>query len=933
MPHATVPVPRVLFIDAYDSFSNNIISLVESTLNVKITVVKIDERLDDLASFLRPFAAVIAGPGPGHPKNLADVGLFNDLWTLENRNLLPILGVCLGFQSLVLSFGGKVEVLPQPRHGIARKIRSNNQSIFKDITDIVSVQYHSLHATIGGISAEDVFRTENLANFLNGKFEYSQLQPLAWDLETENQFTDSLDAQNVNPAAILMAVAHKTKPFFGIQFHPESICSNTNARKVLNNWWESVRDWNSVHRDISLERIQIIPKYDLSVFHKILLHEQKALCDVGGLFGYNAVKNGSKSTTRHPDRLLEAQLTINGSAKNHDASAETIPPPPNSVKPVKHKLLSQSVNSASLTVPSVCATLRLQKAEIILLESELYQRPDVGTHSIIGIITPTSLKLEYNVGASIVRHVQGGVATSVSLQRFDGNIFSYLKHYMKHHKAEGGESGVPFWGGLMGYITYEACLETINIHASTDQSSHNLDCEQNPDLSFVFVERSIVFDHQQQRLYVQSIRPYDHDWVLRIASHLNQRITFSDDVTYLAGSFPAKISKPDEYNYKSKIRSCQRSIRSGDAYELCLTTQSKVMAVSSIPAWSLYLRLRMHNPAPFSAYVRLGGLTLLSSSPERFLRWSRPAMDAKNATNATRIPAPLKTITCQFRPIKGTVNRTPKDPTSLPVTLTQATAILSTPKERAENLMIVDLIRHDLHGVVGSGNVHVRKLMVVEEYATLYQLVTVIEGTLHVRDSEDDKTTGDVDDSWEYSNEESTGSAATNHTSDFQGVVKTGIDVLAASLPPGSMTGAPKSRACQLLRALEDRPRGIYSGVLGYLDVGGGGDFSVVIRSAFRWDSAKANLDLGDPESDGKGRQSRNEHGEETGHDSKESENRSGTNTETNAIFGDTWHVGAGGAVTSLSTEAGEWEEMIAKMKSTMGIFEKKMHRSEKKYV
>lgn len=929
MPHAIVPVPRVLFIDAYDSFSNNIISLVQSALNVKVTVIRIDERLEDLALFLRPFAAVIAGPGPGHPKNLADVGLFNDLWTLDNQNLLPILGICLGFQSLVLSFGGKVEALPHPRHGIARKIRSNNQSIFKDITDIISVQYHSLHATIGGLSAKDMFRTENLANFLDGKTEVSQLQPLAWDLETDNQFTNNSGAQSLNPAAILMAVAHKTKPFFGIQFHPESICSNSSAQKILNTWWESVQDWNRVHRDTSFQRVQITPLDDLSVCHNVFLLEHKVSYDVGSPNGYNAVKSCLKSTIRHPDRLLTAHLKINGNATNQDVSDEMISPPSNSIKPVKYKLLSQSFSSASLTVPGVCAALRLQKAEVILLESELHQRPEVGTHSIIGIITPKSLKLEYNVGASIVRHVQGGVATSVSLQRFDGNIFSYLKHYMKHHKAEEGESGVPFWGGLMGYITYEACLETINIRSDTDQNSRMVDCQQNPDLSFVFVERSIVFDHQQQRLYVQSIRPYDNDWVHKVASHLNQRIAFSKDVSYLTGSFPAKTSEPDEYNYKSKIRGCQRSIRKGDAYELCLTTQSKVMTVSSLPAWRLYLRLRMHNPAPFSAYVRLGHLTLLSSSPERFLRWSRPAMEAKIATSVTRTLAPLKTITCQFRPIKGTVNRTPKDPTSLPVTLAQATAILSTPKERAENLMIVDLIRHDLHGVVGSGNVHVRKLMVVEEYATLYQLVTVIEGTLRVRDSEDDKITRDVDDSWEYANEASTGSATTNHNSDYQGVVKTGIDVLAASLPPGSMTGAPKRRACQLLRALEDRPRGIYSGVLGYLDVGGGGDFSVVIRSAVRWDSAKADLDLGDPEPDEEWRQSRNEHDNEAGHGSHESGNGSGTNTETNATFGDTWHVGAGGAVTTLSTEDGEWEEMIAKMKSTMGIFDSRLDAHE----
>lgn len=126
--------------------------------------------------------------------------------------------------------------------------------------------------------------------------------------------------------------------------------------------------------------------------------------------------------------------------------------------------------------------------------------------------------------------------------------------------------------------------------------------------------------------------------------------------------------------------------------------------------------------------------------------------------------------------------------------------------------------------------------MTVEEYAIVYQLVSVISGQL---------------------------SPATS-----------GVSVLAASLPPGSMTGAPKKRSCSLLTDIEsNRPRGLYSGVLGYLDVGGGGDFSVVIRTAFKY-------------------------GEE-----------------------DVWRIGAGGAVTVLSEPEAEWEEMLAKRESLLKVF------------
>lgn len=149
--------------------------------------------------------------------------------------------------------------------------------------------------------------------------------------------------------------------------------------------------------------------------------------------------------------------------------------------------------------------------------------------------------------------------------------------------------------------------------------------------------------------------------------------------------------------------------------------------------------------------------------------------------------------------------------------------------------LVVDSLTLTNNPLPSVENVHVPQLMAVEEYATVYQLVSVISGTL------------------------------TPETS--------GIPVLAASLPPGSMTGAPKKRSCSLLTEIEShKPRGLYSGVLGYLDVGGGGDFSVVIRTAFQYG-------------------------------------------------GGDWRIGAGGAVTVLSEAEAEWEEMVAKRESLLKVF------------
>ena len=320
---------------------------------------------------------------------------------------------------------------------------------------------------------------------------------------------------------------------------------------------------------------------------------------------------------------------------------------------------------------------------------------------------------------------------------------------------------------------------------------------------------------------------------------------------------------PVESSYKAKIRACQDFISAGDSYELCLTNQVSVRVKSrlSSTSWPLYLRLRHLNPAPFAAYVRLGSLTLLSTSPERFMCWSRPLQ--RDGSHSTSV--------CQFRPIKGTVSKARKTSTGELhiLDLAEATSLLSTTKERAENLMIVDLIRHDLHGVVGSGNVSVEKLMVVEEYHSVFQLVSVIKGRLE--------------------SSSSPLGVLRNSAIEEKGQqkIKTGIDVLAASLPPGSMTGAPKRRSCELLQTIEEhQPRSIYSGVLGYMCVGGRGDFSVVIRSMFKWDSSG----------------SQEEGREETGGE-------------------DEWHISAGGAVTILSSEDGEWEEMKLKLMSTMKLF------------
>jgi aminodeoxychorismate synthase component I len=225
----------------------------------------------------------------------------------------------------------------------------------------------------------------------------------------------------------------------------------------------------------------------------------------------------------------------------------------------------------------------------------------------------------------------------------------------------------------------------------------------------------------------------------------------------------------DRETYLAGIDACMAALEAGETYEVCLTNRVRLPAVED--PFDFYLWQRSRNPAPYSAFLRYGDLAVASSSPERFL-----TVDADGWA--------------ECRPIKGTAPRS-ADPAQDQLV---AKALAEDEKTRAENLMIVDLIRNDLGRVSEPGTVQVPQLMAVESYQTVHQLVTTVRGRLRA----------DVD----------------------------AIDAVRACFPPGSMTGAPKIRTMELLDELEWSARGVYSGALGYLTVDGRADLSVVIRTA-----------------------------------------------------------------------------------------------------
>jgi para-aminobenzoate synthetase len=410
-----------------------------------------------------------------------------------------------------------------------------------------------------------------------------------------------------------------------------------------------------------------------------------------------------------------------------------------------------------------------------------------------------------------------------------------VQQVIESKKAQGGHPDSPFWGGFMGYLSYEMGLGTLSL-----VKNKTLNRGPSPDVSLLWVQRSIVVDKLTGTIYIQSIRKGDFEWIsamvqtllcLESASGLQGDADTSELASALA---TARIALPDENAYKRDIQVCQSYLRAGSSYELCLTTEAQISFPSnkSPETWLLYRRLQKHNPAPFSAYLSIGKTKILSSSPEQFLVWDR-------------------NCSIDMIPMKGTVSKSGPS-----MTLAKASAILASPKESAENLMIADLIRHDLYSAVGSlggASVEVVRLCEVVEHETVFQLVSHIRAQppISKQASEDEKQ---------------------------QQAIHYGLRALRQCIPPGSMTGAPKKRSCEILCELERRPRGVYSGVLGYLDVGGGGAFNVCIRTAY----------------------------------SHQDDDRDGMQT---------WRVGAGGAITVLSHVDAEWEEMRTKLDSTLRAF------------
>ncbi|KAJ5934026.1 hypothetical protein N7454_006355 [Penicillium verhagenii] len=758
------PTKSVLYVDAYDSFSYNVVAMLEETLAVKVTVMTIDSDWPDgnMHEFLRHYEAIVLGPGPGNPNLPKDVGIMRDIWNLQEAELLPIFGICLGFQSLCLHHGVPIERLPYPLHGQVHHISTSSNDIFHHLSDIEVTLYHSLYANLDAL---DTYQTSSV----------NDLDFLAWF---------SLENDSNQGKKIPMAVRHRQKPFGEFNFTPNHA---NQKRKPANNCSKIAYS--------ALPETIITPQDETSSFPDV---------------AYDMLRWSSSTSPVSAHRSLE----------RGDWTAETISEVFN--KPGSPTVVFQSDNR----------------------------------YSIVSIPSPGSWRLEYSVELQ-----------KLSLYQLHGNyqvleksltviqLWDALRYLMDMKKVSSGSIDSPFWGGFLGYFSYElglSCLphpkESTQISTPCNSSSNGSNVDDPPDVSLLWCERSIVVDNETGNIVVQSTRTSDDStssWLDEAFQLLKGQSTSQDnteesDLEFLDSILHhGIISFPDETDYKKRIAACNAELEAGESYELCLTAETSItlpVPVSEsdrvVFPWKLYRRLKKYNPARYSGFANLGPVKIVSSSPECFLDWDRVS-------------------TLEMKPMKGTVRKTPD------MTLAKAKEILSSTKEMAENLMIADLIRHDLYGICGSGGVRVEKLLEVEDYGHVFSMITHVKGEVRP-------------DQPGYSVRHIPQLKSSN-------MAVHGLTTLQRCLPPGSMTGAPKERSCMHLKTIEGRRRGVYSGIMGYLDLGGGGSFAVMIRMAFTCSSDQDKEQI--------------------------------------------WRIGAGGAITTLSTPEGEWQEMLTKLRTVGNIF------------
>lgn len=388
-----------------------------------------------------------------------------------------------------------------------------------------------------------------------------------------------------------------------------------------------------------------------------------------------------------------------------------------------------------------------QDKTVSLLDSGM-NAENLGRYSFIGLNPFTTFK--YENGSCFINGKKIGEA----------DPFEEIKKLLGMYKIK-NDTSFPYIAGAMGYFSYDLAriIEKLPVSA--------LDDVKIPDCYFYFYDNAIIFDNLKGNTFITALGILKNP--KNSIKELKEKILKGNQVKYkeVEGSSTKFISNFEKNKYKKTVEKVRNYIREGDIYITNLTQRFKCKVTKK--PYEIYRDLRHINPAPFAAFMNVEDFSIISSSPERFLK--------------------IENNIVQTRPIKGTRPRGKNKEEDI----RNRQELADSGKDHSELLMIVDLERNDLSKVCRPNSVKVKNLFTIEEYSTVFHLVSTITGKLKQ-----------------------------NNTS---------IDCLKACFPGGSITGAPKVRAMEIIEELEPTRRGIYTGSIGYLGFDGNIDLNIVIRT------------------------------------------------------------------------------------------------------
>lgn len=548
---------------------------------------------------------------------------------------------------------------------------------------------------------------------------------------------------------VAMSLRHRTRPIFAVQFHPESICAGSAGRQLVGNFLRLCGG------------ITGPPPARLGF---------KLAQPAVSSSPYTLLATKLATTTRTGEELFFDSGLFDHSGRMWLDSSSGLE------RGSRFSVLCSSVGPIAEQLECFVLGKRMRAEDTNLELSKM----DACTLRVNG--------KQWVFGRDLFTHLSGRVKAYRPVQvELTGNA----------GKRRGGFELLPFsfacgFVGVLGYGLRKLCgVKPAAIPANVEYVPHP---HTVPDAALFLASRAVVVDHADgDAMYVLTLvndgcALEQAEWTTTVAKYLSPSsaaATAAPKRPRVARQSVQLASNRSESEYELDVETCLGHIRNGESYEICLTNQVKGTVGGGVDLRALYCTIRESNPAPLSAYFEFAPkLAILSSSPERFI-----SVDSTGVVLS--------------RPIKGTCKRS-KDPEQ---DLLLKQQLVGSEKERAENLMIIDLVRNDLGRVCEVGSVQVPDLIVCESFSTVHQLVSTIRGQL--------KPECDA------------------------------VEACRACFPPGSMTGAPKLRTMQLIDSIEREERGLYSGSLGYFSLSGAADLNVLIRTAVVVDGTEVSIGAG----------------------------------------------------------------------------------------